>query len=688
MNRKTEAGGLSSSKSSGDRRELRPKTASEFIEAAHYAFKGGHAKVALQCLDKALALEPGNAIAHAHIGVVFKSVGKLPLAEKAYLKALELNPDHIETLNNFGNLLVSLNRYEEAKVYLEKAVNLQPDFYQAHNTLGIAYLKLNQVKKAMHHLGEALELQPDFLTALQNMGQAHLFLNQVDDAEGYLLKAKAIKGESADVNLNLARVYLAKNELKKAVDLVLPFAKEEGDRKEIPMALVLVAQVHERQKNYQKAKGAMERAMELGLRSPSLSAHLGAIQVQQLNEYEEGVQRLEEAIARDGRNNDAKCALAGAYVILGKLDQAEVTLMEVLKDNPEHAHAYRQLAHIKKTDEGAAPDIEDMLTRLKDPEIPLPQKIELSYGLADAYDQKGKYDKAFPYLKEANDLDAVDHPFDMEKPRKAIESLKKVFTKEFFEERKYWGLQTDVPVFIVGMPRSGTTLTEQILASHPQVHGAGELKDIGEMKQTLKNEFGLKRPFPLCSPDISSEQVDALAERHLAHLRSMEPNAIRITDKMPFNYYALGFIHLLYPKAKLIHCVRNALDNCLSCYFLRFIDKMSFSTNLKQLGEIYRLHDEIMAHWREVLPVPILEMQYEETVADQEAQTRRILDFCKLDWDEACMEFHKTERPVKTASNWQVRQPIYSTSDGRWKNYRDHLGPLVDSLGIDLSSLN
>jgi tetratricopeptide (TPR) repeat protein len=684
----SEAGGGTPPDQARSKRELRPETAAEFVEAAGYAIKGGHPKVALQCLNKALGLEPENALAHAHLGIVFKSVGKIQLAEKAYLRALELNPAHIETLNNFGNLLASGNRFEEAKGYLQKAVELQPDFPQAHNTLGIAYLKLNEVKKAMHHLGEALRIQPEFVTALQNLGQAHLFLNQVDEAEEYFLKAKEKAGEIAEIDINLARVYMAKSELKKAVDLVLPYARRDGEKKELPMALVIIGQVHERQENYKKAKGAMERALELGFRSSGMLAHLGVIQVQQLNEYDKGVERLEEALEKDNRNLEAKCALAGAYTILGKLDLAEARLMEVLEVNPEHAHAYRQLAHIKKADEENAPSVEDMLKRIEDPEIPKPQKIELSYGLADAYDQLGEHDKAFPYLKTANDMDAENHPFDMEKPRKAIKALKSIFTKEFFEERKEWGLQTDVPVFIVGMPRSGTTLTEQILASHPQVYGAGELKDIGEMKSVMRHEFKHPKAFPFCSADLTTEQIDSLAERHLAHLRSMDPDAIRITDKMPFNYYALGLIHLLYPKAKLIHCMRNALDNCLSCYFLRFVDKMSFSTNMEQLGEIYRLHTEIMDHWKEVIPAPILEMQYEETVADQKAQTRRILDFCGLNWDDACMEFHKNDRPVKTASNWQVRQPIYSTSDGRWKNYRDHLGPLAESLGIDLSSLD
>lgn len=680
---------MSPSNSEGaTKREFRPQTAPEFIEAAVYAYKGNNPKVALQCLDRALSLEPENPYAHGYIGVVLRSIGKPDLAEKAYRKALELKSDHVESLNNLGNLLVGSKRFAEAQVHLTKAVELYPDFHQAHNTLGIACLKQNQIKKAMHHLGEALRLQPDFLTAIQNLGQAHLFLNQVDEAEEYLLKAKKLKADVVEVDLNLARVYLAKNELKKAVNLVVPYAQESGEHGEIPMALVLVAQVHERQKNYSKAKTAIRRAMKLGFNPPSLRAHLGAMLVQQLSEYDEGVKLLENAIGQDTENSNAKCALAGAYVILGKLENAEALLMEVLADDPDHAHAYRQLAHIKKTDEGEAPSIDDLLKRIEDPELPLQQKIELSYGLADAYDHMGEYDKAFPYLKEANDLDAQDHPFDMERPRKAIAALKKIFTKEFFEERKDWGLQTDVPVFIVGMPRSGTTLTEQILASHPQVYGAGELKDIGEMKEVMRKEFGFDRHFPLSAPELSTEQVDQLAERHLFKLREMDPNAIRITDKMPFNYYALGLIHLLFPKAKLIHCKRNALDNCLSCYFLRFVDNMSFSTNLDQLGEIYRLQNEIMEHWKEVLPVSILEMQYEDTVADQETQTRRILEFCNLDWDDACMEFHKTERPVKTASNWQVRQPIYSTSDGRWKNYRDHLQPLMDSLGLDPAELS
>lgn len=668
------------------KRELRPKTVPEFLEAAGYALKGGQVPVALKCLDRALALEPENALVHSLLGVVFKSMGKLDLAEKAYRKSLEYNGKQLEPLNNLGNLLVGQRRYQEAIPHLLKAVELNENFYQSHNTLDIAYLKSNQIKKALQHFTRSVEIQPDFGIAHQNLGQAYLFLKQLDEAERAFDQASEHIPDSKELQLNRARLALAKNDQQEAIRLAVPLA-QPGDG-EMPQALMVLGQIHERQKNYPKAVRSYERALSLGYRPIQMVIHLGAIKIHQLNLYEEGLELLKAGLKRDPNNEDAKCCMAGCFTILGKLDEAEAILKEVLELNPDNAHAYRQLAHIKKKETGEAPDIEKMLAKMKKDDLLPNQRTELCYGLGDAFDQRGEHDQAFRYFKEGNDRDSIDNPFDMEQPRRMLEVLKKVFTKEFFEERKYWGLNTEVPVFIVGMPRSGTTLTEQIIASHPQAFGAGELKSMGEMKQKIRKNFNLKHQFPKVVEHLSQDQVETLAEDHLAFLRSMDEDAARITDKMPFNYYTLGLIHLLFPKAPLIHCMRHPLDNCLSCYFLRFVDKMSFSTNLEQLGEIYTIHSQIMDHWKSVLPVPILEAQYEQTVADQEWQTRLLLEHCGLEWDDTCMEFHKYERPVKTASNWQVRQPIYNTSDGRWKNYREHLVPLMDSLGLDPKSLD
>jgi len=257
------------------------------------------------------------------------------------------------------------------------------------------------------------------------------------------------------------------------------------------------------------------------------------------------------------------------------------------------------------------------------------------------------------------------------------------FGAEFFARTDRAGSQSELPVFIVGMPRSGTTLVEQILASHPMVHGAGELDYMRRIMQTLPERLGVQRPIPECAANIDTALAERIAEEHLQHLREHSASALRITDKTPSNFLRLGLIALLFPKARIIHCQRDPLDTCLSCYFLRFGQGQAFAYDLDDLGRYYRDCARLMEHWRRVLPSPLLEVPYEALVADQEGWSRRLIAFLGLDWDDRCLAFYRSERQVKTASVWQVRQPVYASSIGRWRRYAKHLGPLFAALGIE-----
>jgi hypothetical protein len=251
------------------------------------------------------------------------------------------------------------------------------------------------------------------------------------------------------------------------------------------------------------------------------------------------------------------------------------------------------------------------------------------------------------------------------------------FTPAFFAERRgVFGSPSDVPVFIVGMQRSGTTLTEQIAASHPQVYGAGELEHIRRIAGMIK----IGRPESTVRQLTSADSL-ALAGDYLRKVREIGGDALRIVDKMPHNFQYLGLIAILFPKARIIHCTRDPMDNCVSCFTQSFTGHHGYNTDLRQLGLYYREYRRLMDHWRRVLPIPMLEIDYEEMVADQETQSRRLIDFLGLDWDPACLNFHETDRSVQTASRWQVRQPIYKTSVKRWKDYEKHLGPLKKALG-------
>jgi hypothetical protein len=269
--------------------------------------------------------------------------------------------------------------------------------------------------------------------------------------------------------------------------------------------------------------------------------------------------------------------------------------------------------------------------------------------------------------------------------------MKKVFSPELLQQAESLGNDSGVPVFIVGMPRSGTTLTEQIIASHPRASGAGELQEIDRIAKQICPAADLTQYQSTCRANLTRETLGDKAEQYLDVLRKTREASARVTDKMPDNYFYLGLITMLFPRARIVHMTRNPLDNCLSCYFQCF-DQLAWSFDLDWLARRYRFYREVMAYWKSVLPADsILDVQYEQLIEDPETQSRRIIEHCGLAWDPACLEFNRAERAVNTASMWQVRQPIYRTSRKRWRNYASHLGELanglVDYLGEDAAAL-
>jgi tetratricopeptide (TPR) repeat protein len=305
----------------------------------------------------------------------------------------------------------------------------------------------------------------------------------------------------------------------------------------------------------------------------------------------------------------------------------------------------------------------------------------LHFAAAQLLDRLGRYDEAFDQAAAGNAL-RQGTGYKPAAEALSIDRLINYFTRQRLAALPRATLRSDKPVFIVGMPRSGTSLVEQILASHPQVHGAGELDFIHRIllgtADMLHANLGA---YPACLDHLTTAQADGLAEVYLAPFIAMRPDAARITDKMPSNFVHLGLIALLFPQARIIHCHRDPMDTCLSCFVTQFNQGYEFTHDLKNLGHFYRLYARLMAHWKRVIDLPILDVSYEQMVANPEAQSRRMVEFVGLPWDDRCLNFHETKRPCVTSSVVQVRRPMYATSVGRWKFYAKHLEPLKAALG-------
>ena len=368
---------------------------------------------------------------------------------------------------------------------------------------------------------------------------------------------------------------------------------------------------------------------------------------------------------------------------LGRLDEAAASYRAALHIDPAYGDAHRNLGTIN-TDQTGDPHIAAMAAALDDPATTTSNRLNLHSALAKAYEDIGKFDKVFACLDASNNLRRETISYVMADRDRDVDQTIATFTPALLSRFNGGGCESELPIFIVGMPRSGTSLVEQVIASHDEAFGAGERPDMDRLSHTLPALMGVEEPFPECVAGLDETLTARLADEYLTALSGLAPEAgaaRRTTDKMPGNFLLLGLIAVLFPEARVIHCRREPMDTCLSCYFQAFVAEHEYTDDLSNLGAYYQEYERLMAHWREALPLPLFEVAYEELIADQERVSRELIAFCGLEWDDACLRFHETDRHVRTASYWQVRQPIYSSSVERWRNYEEHLAPLRHALG-------
>jgi tetratricopeptide (TPR) repeat protein len=363
---------------------------------------------------------------------------------------------------------------------------------------------------------------------------------------------------------------------------------------------------------------------------------------------------------------------------LGKHEAAATLAKELFTKNPASIEGMTIYAMSHKF-KGNEPEIEMLDHVIMREDLGEEPKRRLGYALGKMYNDAHQYDKAFGYFSLA--ADTFDKDITAQTAAKSFDEFRSLFSQDFFAKMKKGGNPSEKPVFIVGMPRSGTTLTEQILASHPKVFGAGELLAMKHIARRLGYERGGIDELRESMEKLTEEQRIILGQNYLNTIEKYNSTVDRCVDKMPHNFLHLGLIAYILPNAKIIHCYRDPMDNCVSCFTSPLNEGHSYAKNLATLGAYYRQYWSLMAHWKSVLPIKIHDMPYEATVADLETRARGLIDYIGLEWNDACLKFNEADRQVATISNWQVRQPLYKTSVKRWKVYENHLAPLIDALG-------
>ncbi|MBF0358915.1 MAG: sulfotransferase [Magnetococcales bacterium] len=385
--------------------------------------------------------------------------------------------------------------------------------------------------------------------------------------------------------------------------------------------------------------------------------------------------------------------LGNALRELGQFDAAITAYKSGLAIDPDDPWLYAVLTSVKKYVDKSHPDLVAMVKLLDKNELNAQEAIELHFALGKAFDHCESYTSAFSHYQNANQIRyQLQEGSDLSDVLALIERIKTVFTPELFNKLKDLGTTDKWPVFIVGMFRSGTSLTEQILASHTKVYGAGERVEMGVFSRELPSRLNVDEPFPECIEHLSATVAKEVASAYRDALWSgVDADTLRIVDKLPFNFLHLGLIALLFPKAHIIHCQRHPLDVCLSIYFQNFAGGHKFMQNLEDIAYFYRAYHDLMIHWEKVLGLSIHTVVYESLVADPELYSRALIEKIGLEWDDKCLTPDKTNRAVQSASSWQVRQPIYRSSSYRWLNYEEHLEPVKSILAellpkSDLSS--
>lgn len=521
-------------------------------------------------------------------------------------------------------------------------LQLKPDHPELLNQLTTILAETDRSGAAVRLMHQAIGRSPDNPYLYSVMGKIMAVCNRGEDAADNFRKAITLKPELIGSRLGLA------NQLGKLGhfdEAIACFGKIIEQKPRLNSAYYGLGNVYLRMENAKLAADCFKKALLL-----------------------------------DGEHVDSYVCLGRALIELGHFDEARKILLQGLTLSPNKIEMAKHLT-LLATDGKADKHLDNMERLLDGGVFSAGEQITLLFSLAKGYMGQGDYERGFAYLHRGNQLHRSGYLYNIDQDSALFRRIIQTFDSDLFDKFAGCGSASRLPVFILGMPRSGTTLVEQILASHSEVFGAGELGYIGDMANDLARLSKSRMGFPEGVADLEPEEWQNLALGYENSLRGRAEHIAYITDKMPHNFLLIGIIHLLFPNALIIHCRRDPVDTCMSCYMQYFSGAHPYAYDLTELGRYYQLYAGLMNHWREMLPDRLLEVQYEHLVADPQGVGKKIVAGCGLEWQEECLDFHKSQRPVYTSSVVQVRQPIYRSAVGRWLKHEEHLQPLLAALG-------
>jgi tetratricopeptide (TPR) repeat protein len=629
-------------------------------------------------LDKCISINPRLVSAHTNLGNLFLLKADPTAAVRCYRQALSMSPEHQESLFNLSLAQKALGRYAEASDALHKLLDIAPRHVDAHVQLGVVLLALNEPEKALAAFDGALALREATFEAHFNRGTALVRLGRLEEAKLALARAASMNERNPQVFLALGQTLHRLQERALATSALARAVVLDPDNADAHAALGAVF----------LEDGWTIAALDEVRKTLSLDANhsyghiIHGRALTELNRLDEALAANQAAVSVAPDSVEALMNLGLSYLGLGREDETRAAFMQALALSPNDVRVHMNLSRTERIRPGDD-RFKELEGFLSEPSRILPnERVELCFTLGRILDQAGQHNRAFEYFAMANRLQGEQKVSKEEENIALLARIKEVFSREFIAARKGVGNPSQLPIFVLGMPRSGTTLCEQVISSHPAVAGAGEVVDLGSSIKILCTRKKITTPMPGLVLELSNEDLRELGEIYVSRLSQRAPGYQYVTDKLPGNYNRVGLIHLALPNAKIIHCTRNPIDSCFSIYSNHFAEHLEHANDLSQLGRFYRRYHDLMEHWRSVLPPDrFLDVRYEDTVGDLEATARRIIAYCGLEWDARCLDFRNNSRSVATLSITQVRQPIYRSSVDRWRNYESELEPLRVALG-------
>lgn len=612
--------------------------------------KVNEAKPILEKLYKTNRQNPEIALS---LATIYRKEGNFYKARDIANAILKTNPKSANAYHILGSAQQCLNDYQSAIKSYKTAISLDNTQAETYYFLANLYKILGEFNPAIDAYRSAINLTPQFVEALNNLGALLTRIHQLKEAYEVLTKADSLRPYSEHILCNIGELFLADNKI-------------------------------------QDAEVYANKALQINPYFFDAHRLLGNVYTKK-GEYGNAIESFNTALSLDPDDTNIIGSIAGLLEKRGEFDEALNLLEPVISDDNPDPTVLLSFSAISRNNDRQKEAISLIETSINESYIDDIARINLYTELGKQYDSLENYTKSFENYTNANKIERrinsefLNRRSDGLTEVDDISKLYKKYSHEFWHNYVKSGNTSNRPIFIVGLPRSGTTLTEQILASHPDVYGAGELPDIAQLANTLSFDAS-KKQFSGDIPDLSQDTLLAASKKYINKLESFSNTASRVVNKMPTDFWHIGLISLLFPNAYIINMIRDPRDICLSMYFQRFGSHMTFTTDLEELAEYYLSYKAIMQYWHKSLDIKILDVVYEDLVSEQELITRRIIDFCDLDWNDDCLNFHKTKRDVNTPSYDQVRKPMYKKSVARWKNYEEFLKPLLDKLDSNIDS--